>query len=333
MQFTAIELCAGAGGQALGVHRAGFRHLALVDIDKHACKSLRRNLINANVVRESIKDWNGLEAHNGCDLLTAGLPLPWFSQAGKLLGSSNAGSLFPAFLRHVNHMRPNAIMIENVEGLLSKKFSSFLLDVAQQLVDLGYDIQMCVVDAADFGLAQHRRRVVIVALRHIYAKHFKWPVSAAKRVTVGQALLDLMAANQWVGARAWASDADGPGPTIVGGSRKHLVADLGSRGARQAWAKLGVDAQSLADAPPSQGFEGMPRLTLAMVKRLQGFPDTWLISGKMTSSYRQIATAFPPIVAEAIARESAKALEARNRKVKSFNSVAALLPRRVREAA
>jgi DNA (cytosine-5)-methyltransferase 1 len=121
-------------------------------------------------------------------------------------------------------------------------------------------------------------------------------------VTVGQALGDLMGARGWPGAPAWAQRADRIAPTIVGGSKKHGGPDLGPTRARRARADLGVDGLGIAaHAPgPAHPVGQSPRLTIAMVARLQGFPDCWEFAGRKTAAYRQVGNAFPPPVASAL---------------------------------
>ena len=250
MSRTTVELCAGGGGQALGLQRAGYRHLALVEINKQAFKTLCRNFNIAHVEKADIKAWEPKPEFQHCDLLAAGLPCPPFSQAGKQLGSGDDRNLFPAFIGHVRRLQPKAFMIENVEGFLSKTFETFRHDVTRQHEDLGYCVDMCVFDAADFGLAQRRRRVVIVGMRHVFAKHFKWPVPPNTRQTVGAALVDLMAANNWEGAHEWACNADQPGPTVVGGLTTHGGVDLNLSASRRSWAELGVNSKSFANHAP-----------------------------------------------------------------------------------
>ncbi|HRK75344.1 MAG TPA: DNA cytosine methyltransferase, partial [Rhodothermales bacterium] len=119
--------------------------------------------------------------------------------------------------------------------------------------------------------------------------------------TVGETLYDLMSLNNWKGAYAWKMKASGIAPTIVGGSKKHGGPDLGPTRSKKAWELLGVNGGGIADDAPEQGYKGMPRLTVRMVARLQGFPDSWNFSGKKTASYRQVGNAFPPPVAESVA--------------------------------
>jgi DNA (cytosine-5)-methyltransferase 1 len=120
-----------------------------------------------------------------------------------------------------------------------------------------------------------------------------------------------MAANGWKGAKAWKQRADEIAPTIVGGSTKHGGPDLGPTRAKRAWASLGVNGMTIAEEAPERDFVGMPRLTVPMVARIQGFPDEWTFSGKKTNAYRQVGNAFPPPVAFAVAQQIVHSLNAR----------------------
>jgi DNA (cytosine-5)-methyltransferase 1 len=128
--------------------------------------------------------------------------------------------------------------------------------------------------------------------------------------TVGDLLEDLMAERGWKGVDAWKKRADDIAPTLVGGSKKHGGPDLGPTRSRMAWASLGVDGRGLADQAPDPDFVGMPRLTVRMCARVQGFPDDWHFVGKKTPTYRQVGNAFPPPVAHAVSQRIAMAIEA-----------------------
>ena len=105
------------------------------------------------------------------------------------------------------------------------------------------------------------------------------------------------------GGKKWAKLADDIAPTIVGGSKKHGGPDLGPTRAKRAWASLGVDGMGIANEPPERNFVGIPRLTVEMVARIQGFPDDWIFTGRKTPAYRQVGNAFPPPVAQAVAEQ------------------------------
>lgn len=309
--LTSIEICAGGGGQAIGLEAAGFSHSAVIEIDGHACNTLRLNRPRWNVIEGDIKEFDAT-AFKGVDLLAGGVPCPPFSKAGKQLGADDERDLFPEAIRLVDECRPRAVMLENVRGLLDAVFDDYRNKVEDQLRRLGYVPGWRLLNASDYGVSQLRPRVVFVGLRRDLAEGFDWPTPLpGQPPTVGELLGDLMAADGWRGASAWRTRADSIAPTIVGGSKKHGGPDLGPTRAKRAWEALGVDGRGIADMPPSQDFVGMPRLTNRMAARIQGFPDDWEFAGRKTAAYRQIGNAFPPPVAEAVARQIAVALSAR----------------------
>ncbi len=306
--LTTLELCAGAGGQALGLEQAGIEHAGLIEIDKHACATLRYNRPHWNVIQHDLNTFDG-SAFKGVDIISGGLPCPPFSVAGKQLGKDDERNLFPAMIRLVDQIRPRAVMIENVRGFLDAVFQDYRGYIKRELEKLGYEPGWKLMNASDFGVPQLRPRVVFVAIQKDYARHFVWPQPTCEHpATVGQTLYDLMAANGWKGAREWARRADDIAPTIVGGSHKHGGPDLGPTRARKAWAALGVDGLGIAEDAPGPDFAGMPRLTVRMVARLQGFPDDWHFVGSKTQSYRQVGNAFPPPFARAVAASLAACL-------------------------
>lgn len=313
-QLTSVEICAGAGGQALGLDQAGFAHRALVEIEKDFCATLALNRPQWNVINGGVENFSGL-LYTGTDLLAGGVPCPPFSKAGKQLGAEDERNLFPEAIRLVDEIRPRAVMLENVRGLMDAVFEDYRRYIAGEIGRLGYETDWRLLNASDFGVPQLRPRVVFVAIRKAgrgARAAFAWPEPGRYRApTVGEALRDLMAADGWPGADAWAACADSVGPTLVGGSKKHGGPDLGPTRARKAWAALSVDGRGLADAPPPADFVGMPRLTTRMAARIQGFPDTWQFAGKKTSTYRQIGNAFPPPVARAVGEQIAQCLSAR----------------------
>ena len=306
--MKSIEICAGAGGQALGLEQAGFEHVALVEIDKHACATLKENRPKWNVIEGDVKAFSAAKYTN-IDLLAGGVPCPPFSIAGKQLGNDDERDLFPEALRLVNECNPKAVMLENVRGLFDPKFKDYRNSIIEQLENMGYKCFWELINATYYGVPQQRPRTILVALKHEYAKHFSWPLGVtAPPPTVGQLLYSEMASNGWVGAKQWSEQANGVAPTLVGGSKKHGGPDLGPTRARQAWAKLGVNGSSLADQPPDKDFTGMPRLTVPMAALVQGFPPNWTFVGKKTPAYRQVGNAFPPPVAKAIGKAIIKAL-------------------------
>ena len=305
-KLTCVEICAGAGGQALGLEIAGFEPDALIEIDESCRNTLKYNRPLWNVIEGeqcNVKLFDGTP-YKGIDLLAGGVPCPPFSVAGKQLGEEDERDLFPEALRLIDECRPRAVMLENVRGFLDAVFEDYRCNLKRQLEKMGYVADWRLLNASDFGVSQLRPRVVIVAIRKDLSENFSWAKSHdSNPKSVGKLLYDQMASRGWKGAKNWVKQADDIAPTIVGGSKKHGGPDLGPTRAKRAWATLGVDGMGIANEPPERNFMGMPRLTVEMVARIQGFPPTWHFTGKKTPAYRQVGNAFPPPVAQAVAEQ------------------------------
>ncbi|MER7705261.1 DNA (cytosine-5-)-methyltransferase [Kitasatospora sp. NPDC097605] len=280
--LTSVEICAGAGGQAVGLHKAGFKHVALVEIDKHAAAALDRNLQDRDewewerqhgkVHPMDVKDFKPAEhitdfKHGEIDLLAGGVPCPPFSLAGRQLGQDDERDLFPTMLDLVKKIGPKAVMIENVRGLLqpAHKFAGYRDYIVSELETLGYHVcKWDMVEAADYGVPQLRPRAILVAIHSdYYAEKFEWPTGNSEYKTVFEALKKSMkirydkakklypelAADLDERRRYWEkkAKAGGVAPTLVGGSKKHGGADLGPSRAKAAWRQLGVDAMGVAN--------------------------------------------------------------------------------------
>ena len=309
IKLSVLDVCTGAGGEAIGLEAAGFMHEAVVEIDTAACQTLRLNRPCWRVLEGDIRTVNGLD-FRGIDLLAGGVPCPPFTIAGKQLGADDERDLFPEALRLIEQAKPAAVMLENVPGFASEKFVAYRRGLIQSLHRLGYEVAWRVLNSSDYGVPQLRPRFILVALHNPYFDNFCWPLSIETPTTVGQVLHDLMASRGWQGANQWSQKANGIAPTLVGGSKKHGGPDLGPTRARKQWEALGVDGRGIADAPPGEDFpiDGLPRLTLGMTARIQAFPDNWTFAGGKTAAYRQIGNAFPPPVSEAVGKAILSAL-------------------------
>lgn len=344
--YASVEICAGAGGQAVGLHDAGFSHRALIEVDPHAVQTLRHNTSkqgweNCEILEEDLTNFDPADLKKYIDsgenlaLLSGGVPCPPFSMAGKRLGADDDRDLFPAMLEMVKKLNPRAVMIENVRGLLDEQFRGYREQIMDHLKSFGYTILGWeLLEARDFGVPQLRPRSILVAMQEPEAQYFhparevkhEYKVIAALEQSMRDRFLavetrsheEAMAAfERWrVTARAKGTVA----PTLVGGSKKHGGADLGPTRAKRAWEELGVDAHGVAeplghtkDEDRDLFGERGPKLTVAQAALVQGFPEHWEFMGGKTAAYRQVGNAFPPLVAQAVGESIIAALRAADR--------------------
>ncbi|MGI5443547.1 DNA cytosine methyltransferase [Streptomyces shenzhenensis] len=232
-EFTSIEICAGAGGQAIGLHQAGFGHLGLVEIDPHAAETLKKNIdshpqwgwerencdvlpptdINDFKKDQHLEKSAEVLQRRGLDLLAGGVPCPPFSHAGKQLGKDDERDLFPRMLALVKELNPRAVMIENVRGIMDPKFDDYRDFIkarlqsgwyrgedGQMVWDKGLGYEVCewgILEASDFGVPQLRPRAILVAFRRDILKDVKyeWPAATHEdHVSVAKALEESMLA-------------------------------------------------------------------------------------------------------------------------------------------
>lgn len=303
--LSVLELCAGGGGQALGLERAGFRLEGAIELDKDACQTLRDNRPGWRVLRQDLCTFDALP-FRGVDLIAAGVPCPPFSIAGKQEGADDERDLFPAALSVIEQAQPSAVLFENVRNLMARRFTPYRQWLLEKLRRAGFTVlPPTIVNAVDFGVPQWRTRVILVAFKDsAVAERFTWPSNHLSHTTVGQVLFPFMSSMGWPGARRWSERANRIAPTLVGGSKKHGGPDLGPRRAKTAWENLWVDPHGIANAPPGQEFpeHAKPKLTLEMAAAIQGFPprSEWRFAGTKTAAYRQVGNALPPPVADAI---------------------------------
>ncbi|WP_030735318.1 DNA cytosine methyltransferase [Streptomyces sp. NRRL F-2890] len=319
-RFTSLELCAGSGAQALGLERAGFDPVMLIDNNEFACRTIALNRPGWDVRCRDLMSFDPLDEEEpdlrkvlDIDLISGGMPRIRAAAAVRRRGGDDRErALLRAAISVLMAVRPKALLLENLDGLvLSNECAEDRSWMEAELEHLGYRPFWRVLDAADFGVPQHRRSGFLVALAGSYEHRFVWPEPCTGPTpTVGQALGPSMAANGWPGAAQWAARADRPAPALVGGSDNRGGGDLGPTGTKRAWAAIGVEGASLSDTGPSADFplDGRPRLSVRQTAILQAIPETWQIHGRKTRAYRQIGNALPPPVAEAVGRSIATAL-------------------------
>ncbi|TAZ83279.1 DNA (cytosine-5-)-methyltransferase [Rhizobium ruizarguesonis] len=310
-----LELCAGAGGLALGLERAGFEHVALIEFNKHAAATLRRNRHDWNVVEEDVRKVDFTEYRNRVDLLAGGLPCTPFTTVGEKKGKRDENDLLMEGVRAVREVEPKAFVFENVEGLLHARHADYLATLLRKLSSAGYQTEIHRINTRDYGIAQDRSRIMIVGFRKDSAGVFrmppKFPPQLAKNM--GDVLADLMGANGWSGVDDWVRtmrerpEFDRSGEQIgVGALSDTIRGYQGSaqQGEARRALKNGVSYAPPAKAAPTkeeasrEGF--VPGLTNRMRARLQDFPDEWEFSGGLGAVADQIGNAVAPGVAKAV---------------------------------
>lgn len=310
-----LELCAGAGGLALGLERAGFKHVGLVEFDRNAAATLRKNRPDWNVIEQDVRKVDFTQYRNQrVDLLAGGLPCTPFTTVGKRKGKADENDLMMEGVRAVREVSPKAFVFENVEGLLHSKHSDYLAFLLRKFSKAGYVTDIHRINTRDYGVAQDRSRIMIVGFRKDSAGVFKMPPKFPSMATnMGDVLHDLMSANGWNGTDDWVRmmrerpEFDRFGnPLGVGALSDTIRGYQGSPKEGEARRALvnGVSYAPPAKAAPTnaeasrEGF--VPGLTARMRARLQGFPDAWAFAGGIGSVADQIGNAVAPAVGQAV---------------------------------
>ncbi|MGA5165234.1 MULTISPECIES: DNA cytosine methyltransferase [Streptomyces] len=319
--FTVVELCAGVGGQALGLEQAGFHVVAAVDIDADSCATLARNRPHWYIVHDDLNHIEPVhhEPMDYADVLSCGLPRSPYSIAGKQLATDDKRDTLRATLDMASYIRPRVLLLENIPTFLhAAKFETERRAVQEAVHDLGYQLKSAVLTATDFGVPQHRPHGFMVAMHPDDLSHFEWPEPyPGVCPSMGETLHESMASAGWPEAADWAARASEPAPLIMGGATGRGGADLGASRAKAIWARWGVYGGSIGDSVPGPDFRmnfdveprfGLPRITVDQVALLQGFTREWGIVGRKTSAYRQISQTTPPPLAAAVGRQIMSAL-------------------------
>ena len=325
--FTSVELFAGAGGLALGMSKAGFKHILLNEFDHDACETLRTNRPDWNIVEADIHTVDFSEYRNRVDLLTGGFPCQAFSYAGNKGGFTDTrGTLFFELARAVKEIQPKIFMCENVKGFLSHDKGKTLTVVKNVIAELGYTlITPRILHAIKYQVPQKRERLIMVAIRNDLASQvtFHWPSPYYRIMTLRDAFFKGELYETDVPLSEGQKYPDKKKQVLelvpMGGYWKDLPVELQKQymggsfnleGGKTGMARrLSLDEPSLTlTCAPAQKqterchpIETRP-LTVREYARIQTFPDDWCFKGKMTSQYKQIGNAVPVNLAYAIGR-------------------------------
>lgn len=337
--YTVLELFAGAGGMALGLEKAGLKSVLLNEIDSHACKTLRKNRPEWNVVEGDVSKVDFTPYRDTVDVLAGGFPCQAFSYAGKKLGFEDTrGTLFFEFARAVNEINPKVLLAENVRGLLNHDDGRTLETIKNIITDLGYTLfEPRVLKAIFYKVPQKRERLIIVAVRNDLANgiDYEWPSSYNKILTLKDALKKGELYDSDVpeseGQKYPKRKAEILSMVPPGGYWRDLPEDIQKEymlksfylgGGKTGMARrLSWDEPSLTlTCAPAQKQterchpEETRPLTVREYARIQTFPDDWVFEGPMSAKYKQIGNAVPVNLSFAVGKSVVHLLEKINKR-------------------
>lgn len=314
--YSVLELFAGAGGLAIGLEQSGVKCVALNEIDKWACKTLRENRPNWNVLEGDIKKFDFTEYTNQVEIVTGGFPCQAFSYAGKKLGLEDArGTLFYEFARVVKEVNPLICVGENVKGLLSHDKGKTLEGMISILDEIGYNVvPVQVLKAINYKVPQKRERLILVGIRKDIDVKYEYPTPYNVIYNLSDALkkgelydTDVPESNgsKYPEHKKQVLDLVPPKgywrdlPIDV--QKKYMGKSFYLGGGKTGMARrIGWDEPSLTlTCSPAQKQterchpdETRP-FTVREYARIQTFPDDWKFSGSVSQQYKQIGNAVP----------------------------------------
>jgi len=330
-EYSILELFAGAGGLAIGLEKAGLKCVALNEIDKWACQTLRNNRPNWNVLEGDIKDFDFSRFKNSVDVVTGGFPCQAFSYAGKKLGLNDArGTLFYEFARAVQEVNPAICIGENVRGLLSHENGKTLQGMISILDEIGYKVApVQVLKAINFRVPQKRERLILVGIRKDIDIDFEYPKPHRKIYNLKDALKKGELYNCDVpkseGSKYPEHKKEALDLVPPKGYWRDLPLDIQKEymgksyylgGGKTGMARrIGWDEPSLTlTCSPAQKQterchpdETRP-FRVREYARIQTFPDDWKFAGSISQQYKQIGNAVPVNLAKEIGYSIIKVL-------------------------
>jgi DNA (cytosine-5)-methyltransferase 1 len=332
--YSVIELFAGAGGLALGLEQAGFETKAVVEIDKWACKTLRKNRPNWNIIEDDIKKISStgiskyINLDKELDLLSGGYPCQSFSYAGKKLGIEDTrGTLFYDFAEILKELQPKIFLAENVKGLVTHDKGKTLRTMLKVFEEVGYIVTYKVLNALDYGVAQKRQRVAIVGIRkdikNIVKDNFEFPQPYNKRLTLKDILKDVPpspCATYNEKKRAilkhvkpggcWRDLPDNIAREymkttyFMGGGRTGIARRL-------SWSEPGLTVLCSPSQKQTERChpDEIRPFSIRENARIQSFPDDWIFEGSLSQQYKQIGNAVPVNLAKELGLSIKKYLD------------------------
>ena len=332
-KYYSIELFAGAGGLALGLEKAGFTTIGLIEFDKDAANTLKKNRPSWNVINDDIANISSqnLESYfsiqkGELDLLSGGAPCQAFSYAGKRLGLEDArGTLFYHYAVFLHKLQPKTFLFENVRGLLTHDNGRTYQTIIDIFTAEGYLIQKNVMNAWDYGVPQKRERLITIGVRKdLKDRLYVYPPKPCKyKPTLRDILYNVPPSD---GAQYSEYKRNIFKLVPPGGYWRDIPEDIAKEYMKSCWdmeggrtgilRRLSMDEPSLAVlTSPSQKqtdrchpTEARP-FTVRENARCQCFPDDWEFCGSVGQQYKQVGNAVPVQLAYEVAKKIYEGLE------------------------
>ncbi len=332
MRYTDIELFAGAGGLSLGIEKAGFDTIALIEVDKDAASTLKENRPSWNVIHDDIANISSLDLSKffkipvgALDLLSGGAPCQSFSYAGKRLGLEDTrGTLFYHFALFLKKLQPRTFLFENVRGLLTHNHGNTYQTILDIFAETGYTIQVKVLNAWDYGVAQKRERLITIGIRNDLTDKIKidFPSPHQYKPVLRDVLENVPSSDGTAYSEYKRKIFELVPP---GGYWRDIPVDIAKEYMKSCWnmggGRTGILRRLKLDEPsltvltsPSQKqtdrchpLEPRP-FTVRENARIQCFPDDWVFCGSVGSQYKQVGNAVPVLLAYEVASEIYKGL-------------------------
>lgn len=340
-QFNSIELFAGGGGLALGMSLAGFHHVLLNEFETAACKTLKTNKPEWNVIEGDVRHIDFTPLRGKIDFLSGGFPCQAFSYAGKGAGFNDTrGTLFFELARAVKEIQPKVFMGENVKGLISHENGRTFETIKNTIAELGYTlVEPRVLRAIMYQVPQKRERLILIAIRNDIAQNveFHWPTPYHEVLTLRDALYKSVIYENDVPVSEGAQYPEKKKRVLAmvpqGGDWRNLPEEVAKDYMGGSWllggGKTGMARRLSLDEPsltltcsPCQKqterchpLETRP-LSVREYARIQTFPDNWVFQGSMSDKYKQIGNAVPVNLAWAVGRSL----------IRLFNDIQRIMP-------
>jgi DNA (cytosine-5)-methyltransferase 1 len=320
MKFRVLSLFTGGGGMDIGFEEAGFETVTCVDNDSESCKTIRKNRPNWEMFEGDIRNFEPEEAY---DIVAGGPPCQGFSTAGKGNPDDPRNFLWREYFRIVKSVKPLALVLENVSGMANQKNRHHLEAFISDLGILGYEVTWGILNAADFGVPQNRKRLIVLGGLGWKPRLPEKP-SAVRCISAREAIHDLMnsklAPNHEPNDHAphvierWSRLGEGE---VDPNYRRGRIWSNKPSPTIRAGGGFGPKGDHLAGFHPPIHYELPRQLTVRESARIQSFPDDWIFMGSKTAQGRQVGNAVAPKFAEAIATALREDLEAMNKRLKN----------------